>query len=166
VFGVWEPRQREGAQLVNASNAWAMSTLMTNDVDRAVAFYGVLFGWKPETFDAGAVPVTTCRLRGYVGGKESQPVPRDVVACIMSSGEHSPAAWNVDFWIDDVDAAAARAGLLGGRVVVSPYDTAIFRQAVLADREGATFSVSQPLASGVKRQKGGPHASRAASGAA
>lgn len=150
VFGVWEAHEREGAQLVNAPSAWAMSSLLTSDVDRATAFYGELFGWTPQPIEAGAVRVTLCRLRGYVGGKEEQPAPRDVVACIMPSGESSPASWTVDFWVDDTDTAAARAESLGGRVVVPPYDTAIFRQAVLADREGATFSISQLLKNGAK----------------
>ncbi len=146
VFGVWEPRAREGAQLVNASSAWAMSALRTNDLDAATAFYGTLFGWQPQTFDAGGAQVTVCRLPGWVGGTEQQPVPRDVVACMIPSGDASPASWGVDFWVDDADAAAARAGRLGGRVVVPAYDTPLFRQAVLADREGATFSISQLIA--------------------
>jgi predicted enzyme related to lactoylglutathione lyase len=143
VFGVWEARSREGAQLVNAPNAWAMSTLQTNDIERATSFYGTLFGWQPQTFGAGSSQVTLLRLPGYVGGTEKQPVPRDVVACMIPSSARAAASWNVDFWVDDTDAATARANRLGGSVVVPPYDTPIFRQAVLADREGATFSISQ-----------------------
>jgi predicted enzyme related to lactoylglutathione lyase len=142
VFGVWQAQSREGAQLVNAPNAWAMSTLRTNDVHGATAFYEALFGWKPQTFDTGADQVTVCRLPGYVGGKEAQPVPRDVVACMVPSGDGSPL-WNVDFWVEDTDAATARAERLGGRIVVPPYNTPIFRQAVLMDGEGAVFSISQ-----------------------
>jgi predicted enzyme related to lactoylglutathione lyase len=143
VFGVWEPRTREGAQLVNAPNAWAMSMLQTSDLERATSFYGTLFGWQPQTFDTGSGQVTLCRLPGYVGGTEKQPVPRDVVACMIASNDGDPDAWSVDFWVDDTDAAVARAAQLGGSIVVPPYDTPIFRQAVLADREGASFSISQ-----------------------
>jgi predicted enzyme related to lactoylglutathione lyase len=32
---------------------------------------------------------------------------------------------------------------MGGRVIVAPYDNPGFRNAVLADPQGATFSVSQ-----------------------
>jgi uncharacterized protein len=145
VFGIWEPRKREGAQLVNAPNAWAMSTLRTSDHDRATAFYETLFGWKPQAFGVGVASVTVFRLPGYVGGKEEQPVPRDVVACMVASGDASPATWSVDFWVEDADDASARAQRLGGRIIVAPYDTPIFRQAVLADCGGATFSISQLL---------------------
>jgi len=143
LFGVWEARAREGAQLVNAPNAWAMSALRTNDLTGAVSFYGALFGWRPETFGTGANAVTLARLPGYVGGTEAQPVPRDVVACMIDAGEGSPATWNVDFWVEDADATAERAARHGGAVMVAPYDTPIFRQAVLADGEGAVFSISQ-----------------------
>ncbi|HYZ15945.1 MAG TPA: VOC family protein [Candidatus Acidoferrum sp.] len=151
VFGLWQPHAREGAQLINAPSAWSMSVLRTSDLDGATAFYETLFGWKPQTFDAGANEVTLCRLSGYVGGKEQQPVPRDVVACIVPSDDGSAAGWDVDFWVDDTDAAAARAERLGGRVVVPPYDIPKFRQAVLADREGATFSISQLILDDAER---------------
>lgn len=143
IFGVWQAGAREGAQLVNAPNAWAMSTLRTNDLAGATSFYGTLFGWQPQTFGAGASAVTLARLPGYVGGTEAQPVPRDVVACMLEADDAAPASWNVDFWVDDTDAAAQRAVRLGGAIVVPPYDTPIFRQAVLADREGSIFSISQ-----------------------
>jgi uncharacterized protein len=51
--------------------------------------------------------------------------------------------WRIDFWVDDVDATAAAAAEHGGRAVVRPYDTPIARQAVLADLQGAVFSVSK-----------------------
>jgi predicted enzyme related to lactoylglutathione lyase len=74
---------------------------------------------------------------------ETQPVPRDVVACMIESNAVGTASWTVDFWVDDADAAAGRATQLGGALIIPPYDTPIFRQAVLADREGAIFSISQ-----------------------
>ena len=81
---------------------------------------------------------------GYVGGEPEQPVPRDVVAA-MTAGEPGAAArrWSVDFWIADADGAAAAAPELGGTVVAEPFDDAMFRRAVLAAPDGATFAVSQ-----------------------
>jgi predicted enzyme related to lactoylglutathione lyase len=51
----------------------------------------------------------------------------------------------VDFWVADADAAAERAAELGGQVVAAPYDIPIaaIRQAVLADPQGAVFSVTK-----------------------
>jgi uncharacterized protein len=46
-------------------------------------------------------------------------------------------------WVDDADAIAARAVQLGGKLVVPPYGAPGFREAVLADPQGAVFSVSK-----------------------
>ena len=53
-----------------------------------------------------------------------------------------PAGWTVNFWVEDADAIAARAPELGGAVVAGAFDTAISRDAVIADPAGAVFSVS------------------------
>ena len=78
-----------------------------------------------------------------MGGVPEQPVPREVVAVMVRAGDGGAALWRVDFWIADADAAAARATELGGSVVAGPEDAGPFREAVLADPAGATFSVSQ-----------------------
>jgi predicted enzyme related to lactoylglutathione lyase len=83
------------------------------------------------------------RVPGYVGGVPEQPVSREVVAVMARAGDGEAAHWRVDFWIADADAAASRAGELGGSVVAGPDHAGPFREALLADPAGATFSVSQ-----------------------
>jgi uncharacterized protein len=136
VFGVWQPGEHRGAEVVNEPGAWAMSLLSTPDTDAATAFYGAVFGWQTEDF-GGA---TMWRLPGYVGGEPQQPVPRDVVA-VMTAGER--AGWTPGFWVADADAAAAKATELGGTLIVPPFDNGVGRTAVLADPAGAAFSVSK-----------------------
>jgi len=145
VFGLWQPRENRGAQLVNEPGAWAMSALNTPDVEGAKAFYGAVFGWETDTFDAGGFEVSMWRVPGYVGGEPQQPVSREVVGTMMpAAGDDAPPPhWSVDFWVDDVEAAAARAAELGGRVVMPPFDAGPGRSAVLADPQGAAFSVSK-----------------------
>jgi predicted enzyme related to lactoylglutathione lyase len=138
VFGVWQPAEHSGAQLVNAPGAWAMSLLNTNDPDGAKAFYGAVFGWEADPLGE----FTLWRLPGYVGGKPEQPVPRDVVG-VMTRSDDAPPHWGVDFWVDDTDATAHTAAELGGKIVVPPFDTPFSRNAVLADPQGAAFSVSK-----------------------
>ena len=144
VVCAWEAGTREGAQLVNEPGAWAMSTLHVADIEEAKSFYGTVFGWEPEQFG----PVTLWRLPGYVGGEPRQPVPRDVVGVMapIAAGANGAAAqprWSVDFWIADADAATARAAALGGSVIMAPHDTPGFRSSVIADPQGAVFSISQ-----------------------
>ena len=143
VFCAWEASDRHGAQLVNEPCAWAMSSLVTRDPEACAAFYAETFGWKTDRFGAGAQAVTLWRLPGYVGGEPQQPVPRDVVAVMAPSASGASSHWGVDFWIDNTDAAAARAVQRGGKVLAGPYDTPMFRTAVLQDPQGAVFSISQ-----------------------
>jgi predicted enzyme related to lactoylglutathione lyase len=147
VIGIWQPGVHTGAQLVNEPGAWAMSLLNTREPAGATAFYGAVFGWNVEAFDMGGSQIALWRLPGYEGGQPEQPVPRDVVG-VMVPSDQGPAHWSVDFRVHDADAAAAKAAELGGSVVVPPYDTPGFRQAVLADPHGAVFSVSQLTAAG------------------
>jgi predicted enzyme related to lactoylglutathione lyase len=135
-IGIWQLGEHRGAQLVNEPGAWAMSLLTTPDPDAANAFYAAVFGWETEDF-GGA---TMYRRPGYVGGEPQQPVPRDVVAA-MIPGE--TASWRPDFWVPDADAAAAAAEELGGRVLAPPADGGAGRSAVLADPDGAVFSISK-----------------------
>ena len=137
VLGLWQPGEHRGARVVNEPGAWSMSALSTPDPEGAEAFYGAVFGWETEAFGDFA---TMWRLPGFVGGEPQQPVARDVVA-VMVSGER--AAWGVDFWVDDVDAAADRATALGGAVLSPPVENPVGRNALLADPAGAVLSVSQ-----------------------
>jgi uncharacterized protein len=147
-FCVWEAGDREGARLINVPRAWDLSSLRTTDLDGSNAFYGSLFGWQPEAFGGSGGRVTLWRLPGYVGGQPEQRAPRDVVAVMTPLGGPSSAGaeyphWSVDFYCDDADAIADRAARLGGAVIVPPYDNPGFRGAVLADPQGATFTISQ-----------------------
>ena len=139
-FSVWQPTAHKGAQRVNEPGAWAMSALSTPDLEGAKAFYGTVFGWETDTFAVGDLEVTLWRLPGFVGGEPEQPVPADVIATAVGG---DTARWDVDLWVDDTDATAARAAELGGTVVAGPFDMPIGRRAVLADPQGATFSISR-----------------------
>lgn len=151
-FCLWEPRERMGAQLVNEPGAYAMSQLKTRDSERAKAFYGELFGWTTESFDMGGGEFTMWRLPGYEGGEPGQPVSREVIGVMVPMDDQFraevPPHWSVNFWHADADGAAAKAAELGGEVRVEPHDTPGFRETVLVDPAGATFSVSQLKAGG------------------
>jgi hypothetical protein len=84
-------------------------------------------------------PATMFRLPGYVGGEESQPVPRAVVA-VMPAGRMRPA-WGVDFWIDDVGARSTTYGdSAGARGAV--------RRATRRSGRGRSGGQSQPEPAG------------------
>jgi predicted enzyme related to lactoylglutathione lyase len=150
MFCLWEPGERQGAQLVNEPGAWSMSSLTTGDTDGAAAFYGEVFGWQTEEFEFGDAKMVLFRLPGFVGGEPQQPVPRDLVAVMMPPDPSAEAEsqWGVDFWVADADRTAATAEEKGGTVLAPPHDVPGFRSAVIADPNGAVFSVSQLVIGG------------------
>jgi len=148
-LGIWQPGEHKGAQLVNEPSAYSMSALMTNDPEGAKRFYNDVFGWGIETFAMGEDEMVMWLVDGYIGGEPEQPVRRDVVAAMLplsGDGVGPPPHWDVDFWIADVDAAAAKVEELGGRVLTPPYDIpgTGLRQGAFMDPQGATFSLTRP----------------------
>jgi predicted enzyme related to lactoylglutathione lyase len=146
-FGVWQPAERAGAQLINEPGTWAMSALHTPDPERAESFYGAVFGWQLQTLPDA--PFALWRLPGYVGGVLDQPIPRDVVAVMAPIDEPSevPPHWAVNFRVDDVDGTAEHALALGGQLLLAPMDTPGFRNAVIADPQQGVIAVSAPTSS-------------------
>jgi predicted enzyme related to lactoylglutathione lyase len=112
--------------------------LSTPDAAAARAFYGRVFGWEAEqehavegTGDPGAY--TLFRRDGAA------------VAGLSESAGADPPRWTSYVTVADADAAAARAGELGGRVVEAARDVGEEgRTAALADPQGAGFAVWQP----------------------
>jgi predicted enzyme related to lactoylglutathione lyase len=148
-LGIWAPGAHKGAQLVNEPSAYSMSALMTSDPDGSKRFYRDVFGWDIDTFAMGDDEMVMWLVHGYIGGEPQQPARRDVVATMLplgANGDEPPPHWNVDFWIADLDAAAAKVEELGGRVLTPPYDIpgTGLRQAAFMDPQGATFSLTQP----------------------
>jgi predicted enzyme related to lactoylglutathione lyase len=146
--GLWEAGTREGAQLVNARRAWALSTLHTTDPDASKAFYSEMFGWEAEDFGSANTGITLWHLPGYFGGVAGQPVARDVIGLMVAVGDtrtaHNDApCWSVDFWVDSADRSAEDGERLGGSVIAPPQDSPGFRSAELADPSGAKFTISQ-----------------------
>ena len=158
-FRVWEARRHRGAQVVNDPGSLNFNGLNTRDVAGAKSFYGAVFGWTTLALPAGEM----WTLPGYgdylerdnpglreqvaeMGGPEGFV---DVVASIIpiaADQPDTPAHWNVTFAVDDADAAAARAGELGGTVVAPPFDAPWVRMTILNDPQGATFVASQFVA--------------------
>jgi uncharacterized protein len=126
-FCVRQAARRVGAELVAAPGAWAMSSLHTADLEQAKAFYGAVFDWELDA--VSAAPLAQWRLGG------------EVVA-VAAEGTTVPPHWSVNFAVDDVDSVAEHAIALGGTVLMAPFDTPGFRNAVIADPQGGVIAVS------------------------
>jgi predicted enzyme related to lactoylglutathione lyase len=130
IVGFWQPRDHIGAQIVNEPGSLTWNQLHTRDKDGALAFYGAVFGWTMGDF--GGMPVINLGDRGIGGIMDMPPGTPDEV----------PAYWMTIFAVDDVGDAVAKAGELGGSVVVPPSDIpGVGRFAILTDPQGVYFGV-------------------------
>lgn len=156
VFGLWQPNELHGSQVVNAPGSWNFSELHTDHQSAAEAFYGTVFGWECEALEMGDGSKTAMwRLPGY-GAFLAQRDPEirerqaadqapggfaDAVALMLPESS-SPAEWTVTFAVADADATAARAIELGGTMVVPLFDTQYTRMGTVRDPQGAPFTIS------------------------
>lgn len=131
-FGVWQPKQHIGAQLVNRVNALVWNELQTNDVAAACDFYATVFGWTFET-DAS----------GYVAVSQDGRVQAGMMAIGEDWGE-VPPNWSVYFMVADVNASAAKVAELGGKVLRPPFPTGEMGSlSVVMDPQGAVFNIME-----------------------
>jgi len=110
------------------------------DLDRAVRFYRDGLGLSvARRFGAGAVELVGASSRIYLleNAEGSAPLSTDPAARRTYARHWTPV--HVDFVVDDVEAAAARACTAGARLERPVSDTAWGRIAVLADPFGHGF---------------------------
>jgi predicted enzyme related to lactoylglutathione lyase len=132
-FGVWQPGEHKGAQIVYEPGAVGWNELDTRDMDVAKAFYTKVFPWTAKTNGEGADAYTEWQLdgRSIAGGMViGGAIPLDV-----------PPNWLTYFVVSDSDATAAKVKELGGTVRMSGMDTPYGRVAVVADPHGAVFAI-------------------------
>jgi hypothetical protein len=133
---LWQARRHIGASIVNEPGAVIWNELLTADPS-VHAFYEATAGMKPVPMDMDGQPYTCWEVGGrQVGGTMAPPMPE------------IPNHWHVYFAVADADEAAAKTAQLGGSVLVEPFDTPVGRMAILADPQGASFSVLKAAGEG------------------
>ena len=130
-IAIWQAKEHHGAQLVNAPGAMCWNELQTRDPKAATQFYSALLGW---------------------GAKESPEYTEWVnqgthIGGMMGMKDHMtgiPPHWMPYFAVEDCDKTVATVKANGGAAHVEPTDIpGTGRFAVLADPQGAAFSVIQ-----------------------
>jgi predicted enzyme related to lactoylglutathione lyase len=133
-FGIWEPADFAGAEVVNEPGSFSWNELNTGDAGAAKDFYGRVFGWEFEDRESeNADSYVICMVDGdRVAGmlEMSGRVP----------GEVAPH-WNTYFTVEDTEAAIGQVETGGGAKVMGPMDVEVGRIAVVHDPWGAVFSV-------------------------
>jgi uncharacterized protein len=137
VFEVWQPIKHHGIGISNISGTFCWADLNTPDAAAAGAFYSGLFGWKVEPGEKDP--------SGYLHIKNGEHFIGGVPPA-GQTGPHAPPHWMLYFQVADCDASTAKATELGARTFVPPMNIeGVGRMSVIADPQGATFSLFTPL---------------------
>jgi predicted enzyme related to lactoylglutathione lyase len=128
-FMLWQPKDHFGAALVNVPGALVWNELQSPDLDASAAFYAQLFGWSTED-----MPGAPERYLTIKNGTANNGGMRDLTP-------PSPPNWLTYFAVEDVDAALAKVGELGGSTLAGPIPISVGKIAVVADPQGAVFAL-------------------------
>jgi len=130
IFGVWQPGNHTGAQLVNIPNALTWNELQTPSIDMARSFYAAVFDWSYDVDE-----------NGYVAAKVEDRVQAGMMQ-FNGQMENVPPNWSVYFLVADVEAAAAKASKLDGSLLLPVTQAGeVGKFCVVQDPQGAVFSV-------------------------
>ncbi len=132
-LAIWEARDHSGVGVKHENGSVCWADLNSPDPARARAFYADLFGW---TIGPGpGMPPDYLVIQ-----KDAQRMGG--IGPIRKPG--APPHWMLFFMNADVDAAAAKTKELGGQELMPPTSMGPARLAVLADAQGAAFSIIRP----------------------
>jgi predicted enzyme related to lactoylglutathione lyase len=141
-LGLWQPKNHNGAGIVNVPGAPTWNEIYTRDLSKAKAFFSALFGWTYDSVEGmDQESYVTISNKGRMNGGMMQ---------MSEVFGDAPPYWMVYFSVADIDATVARAKELGGKLVHGVEDAGdIGRFAIIEDPAGAAASyiqLQQPLA--------------------
>lgn len=133
IFGIWEPHEHKGSGLANEPGSFTWNELLSTDPATSREFLTKLFGYEWDTMPGIDMEYHMAKVndRPILGLMAMPPgVPGAV-----------PSYWNNYFAVDDTNDTVARAVAGGAEILHEPMDSPFGRMAVLADSEGAVFSI-------------------------
>lgn len=133
-FALWQPSKPDAGGYKGAAGTFCWNELMTEDVDRSVAFYQAVGAWKDAPMDMG--PMGTYHVLEADGtgraGVMKAPMPG------------IPQVWMPYVQVDDADATLARAKRLGADVKMPCNDVpGVGRLAIFTDPLGCAVGILQ-----------------------
>lgn len=136
---LWEAKDHKGAGHFNAQGGMCWHELATGDTKVAEDFYTRLFGWTAQHSNSPGMEYIEWVNQGkHIGG----------LLHLQWAG--SPPAWTTYFMVASCDKSSATAEALGGKVIVPPQDIPnVGRFSVIADPQGACFSIFEPTPTAV-----------------
>ncbi len=133
VFCPWQASRNAGIGIAGVHGSLCWADLSTPDAKRASDFYSGLFGWQ--------ICADPKDPSGYLHIKNGE----HFIGGIPPSAYRPagvPTHWMAYFQVDDVDASAAKAKDLGGKLCLSPMMIeGAGRISVIGDPQGAMFAI-------------------------
>ncbi len=136
VFGLWQPGEHFGAQLMHQSGALGWNELYTTDTEAAAAFYGNLFGWSRTINQTGPYAQDYHEFR-------NGETPAGGMLQIKPEWGEVPPNWSVYFCVDDCAASLEQAQSMGAEVVVPITEVEHVKFAFLKDPQGIYLGIVQ-----------------------
>ena len=137
VFALWQPKSHTGTGISGVPGTLCWADVMTPDPARAKEFYSSLLGWGITTSEndpSGYLHIANGK--DFIGG----------IPPANFGDPNIPPHWLVYFLVSNCDETAAKAKELGARTHLAPLSMEkVGRMAILADPQGAVFSIFQPL---------------------
>ncbi len=132
IFSLWEPKQSQGIT-ISGDNSFCWADLSTPNSERAGKFYAELFGWqlmKDEKDPSGYIHIKNGEH--FIGG----------IPPAEHRNPNSPPHWLIYFQVADVQAATAKVGQLGGKVLMPVRAMEnVGTWSIVSDPQGAVFSL-------------------------
>lgn len=132
VFGLWESNQHIGAVVTDEPGSMTWYEVTSREAAKTRDFYCALHGQTSQLMPT---------MEYYMLNIGSKTVAG--VLQMDAQWDGIPPHWMVYFAVKNTDALIEQAGALGGTLRVPAFDTPFGRVAVLADPQGATFSIIQ-----------------------
>ncbi|HEX8303808.1 MAG TPA: VOC family protein [Jatrophihabitans sp.] len=132
-FGLWQPGRHTGVGVVNEPAALIWTEQLSRSSEPIRAFYSAVFGWEFHDVSSEGFRYATFFLGDDrdIGGVGEYP----------DDDLELPAQWWTYLAVDDTDDAVDRVVRLGGSVIRPPSDSPYGRTAIVADDQGASFSL-------------------------
>lgn len=133
VFGVWQPKEHIGAEVVNQPNSLVWNELQTKDAETARRFYSAVFGWNHSVDDSG-YGLFTLGERAQAG----------LIDMSQEEGWNYPNFWMPYFMVEDIESSTEKINSLGGTVHMANISAGeMGKFSVAADPQGGMFTVMQ-----------------------
>jgi predicted enzyme related to lactoylglutathione lyase len=133
-FGVWQAGNHTGSQVANVPGAFTWSEQMSSDFEGAKAFYAAVFGYEYGDMSTDGFSYATLLING-------QQVVGGIGAFPGESGSAHQAFWGVYFGTTDTDKSVELLTSHGGKIIRPASDSPYGRMAIVADNQGAVFSL-------------------------